>query len=174
MVQVLLQLPGKAQHPPGSTGWGCTCSSGRASPSPGLPPWPAGLAWRSKRSTSGRSWRSLPGRSERRMLVCPVSMISFLIPEADSETEVQMQEVLVSCQRARLRWRGEVGGLKYFSFKCFQSCFPWSRNTCSGWMPGKQLHHREVLLEGGVKGGLCQRPGHWRHWALGASWDWEI
>ena len=44
-------------------------------------------------------------------------MTSFLIPEADSETEVQMQEVLVSCQRARLRWRGEVGGLKYFSFK---------------------------------------------------------
>ena len=111
-VQVLLQLPGKARRLPGSTGWGCTCSSGRASPSPGLPPWPAGLAWRSKMSTSGRSWRSLPGRSERRMQVCPVSMISFLIPEADSETEVQMQEVLVSCQRARLRWREEVGGLE--------------------------------------------------------------
>ena len=116
-VQVLLQLPGKAQRPPGNTGWGCTCSSGRASPSPGLPPWPAGLAWRSTRSTSGRSWRSLLGRSERRLQVFPVYMTSFLIPEADSETEVQMQEVLVSCRRARLRWRGEVGGLKYFSFK---------------------------------------------------------
>ena len=45
---------------------------------------------------------------------------SWCVPEADSETEVQMQEVLVSCQRARLRWRGEVGGLEGFSFKCFQ------------------------------------------------------
>ena len=96
-----------------------------------------------------------------------------------------MQEVLVSCQRARLRWRAEVGGLKgfsckdfsRFSFKCFQgdkSCFPWSRNTCSGWMPGKQLHHGEVLLEGGVKGGLRQRPGHRRHRTFRASWNWKI
>ena len=59
-------------------------------------------------------------------------------------------------------------------FKSFQSCLPWSTNTCSGWMPGKQLHHGEVLLEGGVKGGLCQRPGHRRHWTLGASCGWNI
>ena len=64
--QAHLHLPGSwGRRPPGSRGWGCTCSAGRGTPEPGLLPLPAALASHSSSSTLDHSWRSLPGTSER-------------------------------------------------------------------------------------------------------------
>ena len=48
--------------------------------------------------------------------------------------------------------------------------FMFSQKSTSSRMSREQLHHREVLLERGVKGGLGERsPWHRRHWTFGPA-----